>query len=435
METRLKERLEQNGSFFIFWTIIATFSTYFCMFAFRKPFTAATFEGFNYYSVSYKILLVIAQVLGYACSKFFGIVYISQLKKQHRVNAILALMSFAGLTLLAFAVIPPPYNIICMFLNGLPLGLIWGIVFSYLEGRKLTELLGACLSTSFIISSGVVKSIGLWIMNSFGVSAFNMPLYVAGMFAIPLVISVWMLSKIPNPTKEDVKARSKRSPMSSAERRAVFQRHWGGIVLLTLFYLILSAFRDFRDNFIVDIWNELGFKKDASVLTKTELPIALGVLVFVASLIFIKRNSTALWVNHALIIFGTISVGVSTLLFDYKFISPMFWMIWVGFSLYLCYLLFQSLIFDRMMATFREPGNVGFLMYIADAFGYIGSIAVLLFRNFGEKDMSWLTFFILFAYTISIVGVILMGLAWMYFYRKYKVYKSNPRFNSQRLAS
>ena len=243
-----------------------------------------------------------------------------------------------------------------------------------------------------------------------------------------------MKHKVIEAELEDVKARSKRSPMTSAERSAVFKRHWGGIVLLTLFYLILSAFRDFRDNFIVDIWNELGFKNNASVLTKTELPIAFGVLVFVASLIFIKRNVTALWVNHALIIFGTIGIGISTLLFDYKLISPMFWMIWIGFSLYLCYLLFQSLIFDRMMATFREPGNVGFLMYIADAFGYLGSIAVLLFRNFGESEMSWLTFFIMFAYTISILGVIIIGLAWLYFYRKYRLYKSNPRFNSQRLA-
>ena len=429
----IKDRLANNDKLFIFWAATATFSTYFCMYAFRKPFTAATFEGFKFFDITYKISLVIAQVLGYACSKFFGIVFISQLKSYQRINSILALMSFAWLTLLLFAVVPAPYNIFCMFLNGLPLGLIWGIVFSYLEGRKLTELLGACLATSFILASGVVKSIGLWLMNDYGVSPFNMPFFVGAIFALPMCVSVWMLSQIPNPTKEDIKLRSKRSPMTRAERLAVFNRFAFGIILVTVYYLFLTAFRDFRDNFIVDIWNGLGYAKNISVLTVTELPIAFGVLIIVANLVFVKKNSTALWLNHALIIFGTIGIGVSTLMFQYKFISPIFWMIWIGFSMYLCYILFQSLIFERMMATFREPGNVGFLMYVADAFGYLGSVVVLLFKNFGGAEISWLNFFIMFAYFISVVGVLLIAASWFYFYKKYSKFKSNSRFNAQHI--
>ena len=57
-----------------------------------------------------------------------------------------------------------PYNIGLMFLNGLPLGMIWGLIFGFLEGRRTTEFLGSILCASFIVSSGVVKAVGAWLL-------------------------------------------------------------------------------------------------------------------------------------------------------------------------------------------------------------------------------------------------------------------------------
>ncbi|MCC6727009.1 MAG: hypothetical protein IT258_21080, partial [Saprospiraceae bacterium] len=129
---------------------IAAAATYTCMYAFRKPFTAATFEGIVYAGINYKVWLVVAQVLGYMASKFYGIRFISELKSAGRFQSIVLLIGFAWLSLLGFALVPPPWNIAFMFLNGLPLGLIWGIVFSYLEGRRTTEVLGIALASTFI---------------------------------------------------------------------------------------------------------------------------------------------------------------------------------------------------------------------------------------------------------------------------------------------
>ena len=39
-----------HPSVFIFFAVFASFSTYFCMYAFRKPFAAATFEGEHFMS-------------------------------------------------------------------------------------------------------------------------------------------------------------------------------------------------------------------------------------------------------------------------------------------------------------------------------------------------------------------------------------------------
>lgn len=62
---------------------MAAFSTYFCMYAFRKPFAVGTFEGEVALplagALSLKSLYVIAQVLGYAASKFLGIKVVSEM--------------------------------------------------------------------------------------------------------------------------------------------------------------------------------------------------------------------------------------------------------------------------------------------------------------------------------------------------------------------
>ena len=419
MVKTIRERLSNNDTALAIWASIAAFSTYFCMYAFRKPFTAGTFEGQTLWGLDLKIALVIAQVLGYMLSKFIGIKVVSEMLPQRRPLSILVLIGFSWLALLIFTVAPKEYKPFCLFMNGLPLGLIWGIVFSFLEGRRLTELLGAGLAVSFIVSSGVVKSIGKWLMTTYGYTEFQMPFTVGAIFVVPLMVSVWMLTQMPPPSVSDQILRSERKPMTAADRRGSFNRYAFGIVCLTAFYFVLTAFRDFRDNFIVEIWADLGYT-DASVLTTTEVPIALSVLVLVAMLIFIKDNAIAFWLNHLLILFGAVVVIISNYLYENDFISAYTWMIMVGFGLYLSYILFQSLIFDRMIATFKEVANAGFLMYVADAFGYLGSIGALLLKNFGGKGISYLDYFVVGGYVMAAACFVLVSASYYYFFEKYE---------------
>lgn len=73
-----------------------------------------------------------------------------------------------------------------------------------------------------------------------------------------------------------------------------------------------------------------------------------------------------------------------------------------------------------MIATFRINGNAGFLIYVADAFGYLGSIGVLFYKNFGEGHMPWLQFFISSTYVVSITGVVFTIASLLYFDKKYQ---------------
>ena len=141
-------------------------------------------------TLQYKTILIISQVIGYCLSKFMGIKIISEMPASRRALSIALCIGIAWAALLLFAVIPAPYNILCLFINGLPLGMIWGLVFGFLEGRKVSEVLGVGLSASYILASGVVKSVGKILMNA-GVPEFWMPFATGACFAIPMAVFVF----------------------------------------------------------------------------------------------------------------------------------------------------------------------------------------------------------------------------------------------------
>lgn len=414
---------------FVLHASLAAFGTYFCMYAFRKPFSVATFDGVAFWGVDYKILLVIAQVLGYALSKFVGIKVISELKPDQRLLYLISLIGIAEISLLLFAWVPAPYNIMFMFLNGLPLGMIWGIVFSYIEGRKFTDILGVVLSASFIVSSGVVKSVGLFVMNSWGVSEFWMPSVTGALFFVPLLICSLLLQRVPPPTAQDVASRTERIPMTAADRRDLVKKYFFPLVLIVLFYTFLTAFRDFRDNFARELWDSIGYQGDVSVFSTSEIIIAIIVLLIIGSIFYIKNNFKALLTYHALLIMGTLVLAVGTLLFQTGVLDPFIWMVCTGFGLYICYVPFNCLFFDRFIATYHVKGNSGFLIYIADSFGYVGSVLVLLYKNFGQANLSWLNFFIYGTYAVAFIGIGCTLVLYFHFTALSKAEQLNKQFD------
>ncbi len=421
MSSALQQRLSRSSPVvFSAYAAGAAFCAYTCIFALRKSFTAATFEGFSFAGIDYKIWLITAQVLGYMLSKFIGIKLIAEMSRGKRALSIAVMVAIALASWVGFALVPPPYNIICLFFNGLPLGMGWGLMIGYLEGRRVTEVLGAGLSVSFIFSSGISKTIGLWVINGWGVSPFLMPLVVAVGFVLPLAGFIWLLEQLPPPSAEDEAARTRRKPMNGVERLAFVRCFAFGLLSLILAYILLTTYRDFRDNYAAEIWQALGYGGSPQMFTLTETPVALAVMIAVSLMMAVKDNRLALLINHAMIGGGFLLVGLATLGFQAGIISPVWWIISVGLGLYLGYVPFNSVLFDRLIATFRHAGNVGFLIYLADSFGYVGSVSVLLYKNFEQQSTGWLPFFIKGSYIVSIVGTLLMLVSAVYFWRRYK---------------
>jgi hypothetical protein len=401
---------------------LMAFGAYFAMYAFRKPFTVASFAHAAPVvlgvAVDFKIALVIAQVLGYALSKIAGVKVISETPPHRRAIAILGLIGAAELALVLFTLAPAPWNIACLFANGLALGMIWGLVFGFLEGRRLSEPLGAMLCVSFIVSSGVVKSVGEWVMLRGWAGEYWMPAVTGLIFAPLLLVCVGGLAVMPPPNAEDERLRVVRAPMDGAARRKMFAAYAPGLVALVAIYVGLTALRDFRDNFAVEIWNGLGFKDDAQIFTLSELPVGAIVLVLLSVVMFVRDNRRAFLANLVLVALGLVTAGAASLAFQAHLAGPVTWMILLGAGLYLAYTPFNALIFDRFIAASGRTGTAGFLIYVADASGYVSSVGLLIVRNFIGLKLSWVEFLIVISYVSALAGLVLLAGAAIYFHRR-----------------
>lgn len=74
---------------FILWAGGAALLSYSLVYALRKPYTAAGFDGLEAFGMDYKVVVTISQILGYVLSKFIGIKLISELKRENRMKFIL----------------------------------------------------------------------------------------------------------------------------------------------------------------------------------------------------------------------------------------------------------------------------------------------------------------------------------------------------------
>lgn len=173
----------RNATFWTLWSMVAAFGAYFCMYGFRKPFGAGEYADLKDY-------LVASQVAGYAISKFIGIRVVSEMPRNRRAFAVLWLILMAEFALILFAIVPPPWNAFCMFLNGLPLGMVFGMIMGLLEGRRLTEALTSALCASFILADGVTKSVGSYLLDPGKVSEAWMPATAGAVFLVPLAVFV-----------------------------------------------------------------------------------------------------------------------------------------------------------------------------------------------------------------------------------------------------
>ena len=418
MSQRLKERLSTAPTW-VFTTFagLAGFITYFSMYAFRKPFTAASFDSVTgwHYELEFKIALVISQLIGYATAKFIGIRVVSGMKSANRAQTILGLIGSAWIALILFALVPAPLKVVAMFLNGLGLGMIWGLVFGYMEGRRTSEILGAMLCASFIVSSGAVKSVGALLMQQLHVPVLWMPATTGLLFMPALFLGVWGLASLPPPSAADEAARVRRAPMTTQEMRSFLAEYGLGIALLVVTYVFATILRDFRDNFAPELWKAVGFRNPAAIFTASELPVAAVSLIAMGVIFKIQDNVKAFAAIHGVLLLGFVLLGGATLAFDAGWLPPVAWMIASGAGMYVVYTPFNAMLFDRLVAVSGRVATAGFLMYVGDSAGYFGSVALLLLRNFGLTQVDWLTVFRYIIYISTVIGLVLTSASLLYF--------------------
>ncbi|MHA8075504.1 DUF5690 family protein [Aquirufa sp. TARAVU-A1A] len=400
------------------WSMVAAFGCYFCVYGFRKPFTAGQYVDQYWLGIHWKSILISSQIAGYMLSKWCGIFFVSSITWEKRARAILVSILIAELALLGFGIIPKPWNLVFLVMNGLPLGMIFGYIQGFLEGKKNTELYIAALGSSFILADGVSKSVGINLLI-WGVSETWMPFFAGLLYALPLLFFVWMLTRIPKPSEQEVADRAERTPMNQADRIHLVKQLWPGILTISILYLFASLLRGMRSDFAPEIWKFLGFKSLPETYSQTEIWVTVGILAINGSLVLIRSNYKAFFTSILAIATGFLLLIIAGF-WGIDSMGPFWLIVLTGFGIYLPYLTITTSVFERMIAITRHKANIGFLMYIVDSVGYLGYNVLLLSIGFIFPNLDIPELFFAWVKLLGIAGMALCLISSAYFIRKLK---------------
>lgn len=177
----------------------------------------------------------------------------------------------------------------------------------------------------------------------------------------------------------------------------------------------MTAYRDFRDNFAAEVFAQLEVL-DTGVFAKTESVVAITVLAVLAAIYLIRDNRRALLWIHWLMGLGALVIAAATAAFSLGLIDGVTWMILNGVGLYLGYVPYGCVLFDRLIAATGVVATAVFMIYVTDAFGYVGSVGVLLFKHFGPQ-LSWLEFMVRFSWLTAAISGLGFAISGLYFAR------------------
>lgn len=403
---------------FILWAGGAALLSYSLVYALRKPFTAASFENAEFFDLDYKVVVTISQILGYVISKFIGIKLISELQHEERFKFILTSVLLAEASLILFGLLSTPFNVAAMFLNGLSLGCMWGVIFSFIEGRRVTDILASLLGVSMVISSGTAKSAGLYVMNHLHVSEFWMPALI-GAVALPLLLLLgWALNRLPKPTQEDIAMKSEREALNGRQRRELFKSYMPFLSMLFVANIAIVVLRDIKEDFLVNIIDVSSYSP--WLFAQIDSIVTLIILGIFGLMVFVKDNLKALSVLFILIISGMVLMAVVSFGQEQFRLSPVAWLFIQSLCLYITYLTFQTIFFDRFIACFKIRGNVGFFIVTTDFLGYTGTVVVLVLKEFCNPDIDWALFYNQLAGYVGIFCCIVFACSFVYLHQRFR---------------
>ena len=391
----LADYLGDHLAFQSFYGATMGFFLYFAMYSLRKPYSVSKFLGddgeplqwFNT-GLTLKTANVLFQILGYTSSKFLAVKVVSEVKGRQDYWLV-GLYFTAILTLILFGVLGtanPNLAPFALFLNGLPLALVWGMVVMYFEGRGGSDFMLVCLSISFIVSSGIVKDVGLSVMQGWGVSQWWMPLVVGLLFGPVFLGCTWGLNQLPPPSLDEAKQKAVRTTMNTKDKLDYYTAYFAGLTALWVAVAFLTAFRDYRDSFSVEIIEGTGTEVVPGTLSKTETNVAGCLLIPIAALVFIKNNLRALIISMTFLVGGAAILIVTVSIYLGKPYDGVTYYMVTGVATYLAYVTYNSVLYERLIAYLKRPCTVGYLQAVMDACGYVGVITIYVVAEYGNFD-------------------------------------------------
>lgn len=228
----------------------------------------------------------------------------------------------------------------------------------------------------------------------------------------------WSLNKLPQPTDEDRALRSERVTLNGEQRRQLFKSYMPLLIMLFFANLFITILRDIKEDFLVNIIDVSTIS--SWLFAQVDGMVTLIILGIFAMMSLINSNYRVLqvlgygywWSGHN---------QLSAFNYDALQLPTLYWLFLQSLSLYIVYLSFQTLFFERFIACFKIKGNVGFFIATIDFIGYTGTVCVLLFKEFCSPDINWMEFYNQFSGWVGIVCSIAFIGSVIYLMQRYKL--------------
>ena len=293
-------------------------------------------------------------------------------------------------------------------------------------------MLASLFGLSIAVSSGTAKSIGLFVVNTLGVSEFWMPALI-GAVALPLLAGLGcILNNLPKPTAEDRAQRVERVTLNNKQRWEVFRSFAPVLTILFFANLFLTVLQDVKEDFLVKIINVDAAGLSSWAFAKVDGVVTLIILAVFASLALMKSHIKVLSALLVMVIIGAVTLSFVAFNYDSLQLPPLVWLFIQSLCLYFSYLSFQTIFFDRFIACFRIKGNVGFFIAMIDSIGYTGTVLVLVCKEFFNPDLNWLEFYNTMAGTVGAVCCVAFTISLIYLWQRYR--KTVPFYEQKKYS-
>ncbi|OYP30302.1 hypothetical protein CGZ80_22685 [Rhodopirellula sp. MGV] len=186
--------------------------------------------------------------------------------------------------------------------------------------------------------------------------------------------------------------------------------------MVVAIFLLITIIRSVRADFAVELWKGLGTEPDATLFTRSEMIVALGITLVNGLAVLVKNNRLAFFMSLGICGLGLLVIAMSLFAQQQGNMDSFTFMVLIGFGLYLPYVAVHTTVFERLLAMTRERGNLGFLMYVADAIGYLGYVGVMFAKDLVSTSDSFLHFFMTFCWFTVGISVVCLVVAWRYFH-------------------
>eukprot|EP00951_Prasinocladus_malaysianus_P001080 scaffold7634_cov51-Prasinocladus_malaysianus.AAC.2 len=317
------------------------------------------------------------QLVGYAISKMLAVKIVPE-SIQHRVSVFLVLiLACLELSMLLLAIIPLDYKILATFLAGLPAGLVWGFIVSYLEGRRTSDVMLVSLSISYIVSNSPIDAIGNALIGA-GMQPIWVPAAIGALTAPIFLLCVWLLHQLPPPSNEDVAERLERTAMNHSQR-LVFTQSWGlGLLAILGAQLMLVTYKEVRATAkLMIMTTPVNYGLDADSMAFLDLLVGLSVLIPISALVFVRSNAAATFASFCWMAAGSATLMVACIILStYTDMNAKIYYALTGIGCMMGYVPFSSTLFERMLPYTGERGTITFPMALADAISYTAVVGV-----------------------------------------------------------